>query len=222
MRRSPASLSSKLKRRHSAARSSADKEESIIVRHNIYLALGLIAIAFLSLPVEARRVQIVRAAAGSFQRRGAKAAVRAPLIREIDLEGLKKILQRDYKQSRPLLVNFWATYCEPCRDEFPDLVEIDKDFKGRGLEFITVSLDDSAEIKTSVPQFLRQMRAAMPAYLLNVIDPEPAIKWVDKTWGGALPATFLYDARGQVIFKHMGRVNPVELRGALEIVTGGR
>ena len=109
-------------------------------------------------------------------------------VREIDLDGLKKLIGRDAQPARPLLVNFWATYCEPCRDEFPDLVAIDRDYKARGLEFVTVSLDDAAEIKTSVPEFLRQMRARMPAYLLNVADPEPAIKWVDAAWGGGLPA----------------------------------
>ena len=42
----------------------------------------------------------------------------------------------------PLLVNFWATYCDPCRDEFPELVKIDKDYRPRAMEFITISLDD--------------------------------------------------------------------------------
>jgi thiol-disulfide isomerase/thioredoxin len=139
-------------------------------------------------------------------------------VSEIDLEGLKKLLRRDPKQPRPLLVNFWATWCEPCRDEFPDLVRIDADYKARGFEFITVSLDEPGEIGRGVPQFLREMQARMPAYLLNVDDPEPAIKEVDPTWGGALPATFLYDARGQVVYKHMGRVRAAELRAAIEKV----
>jgi thiol-disulfide isomerase/thioredoxin len=150
-------------------------------------------------------------------------AARDVSVREIDLDGLKKLIGRDggggARSSRPLLVNFWATWCDPCRDEFPDLVQIDKDYKTRGLEFVTVSLDDAADIETSVPEFLRRMRAEMPAYLLNVPDPEPAIKMLDETWGGGLPATFLFDAQGQVVFKHMGRVKPAELRAALDKLT---
>jgi len=188
------------------------------MKRKLSLALWLVAVALLSLPVTARRAQNPLAAA-SFQQRGAKAVARSPVVREIDLEGLKKLLQRGGKQSRPLLVNFWATWCEPCREEFPDLVQINKDYKTKGLEFITISLDDASDIKTGVPQFLREMRSPMPAYLLNVSDPETAIKWVDAAWGGGLPATYLYDAHGQTIFKHTGRVKPEELRAALEKVT---
>jgi thiol-disulfide isomerase/thioredoxin len=196
------------------------------MRRNLSLALGLIIIASFVLPVTARRAPMASArpaavvAASSTQKRVAKAGAQAALVRELDLEGLKKLLQRKGQGARPLLVNFWATWCDPCREEFPDLVQINKDYKTRGLEFVTVSLDDRSDIKTGVPQFLRQMRAVMPAYLLNVPDPEPAIKSVDAEWGGGLPATFLFDAEGRIVFKHMGRVNAAELRAAIEKVAG--
>ena len=139
-------------------------------------------------------------------------------MREVDVEALKKLLQRDPKQPRPLLINFWATWCEPCREEFPDLVRIDTDYRARGLEIATISLDDVTDIKGSVPQFLKEMNATMPAYLLNVLEPGDAMAVIDKAWRGALPATFLYDARGQIVFRHMGRIKPAELRAAIEKV----
>src|SRR5213593_346031 len=102
-------------------------------------------------------------------------SVRAADIREINLDGLKKILQRDPKDTRPLLINFWATWCDGCREEFPDLVKIDTDYRDKGLNFISITLDDISEIKTTVPEFLKTMKAKMPVVLLNVKDPEPAI-----------------------------------------------
>lgn len=193
------------------------------MRRKALLALGLAAAFIPTSVVAVRRASTERAATALASAQVRKAPQkRGPAVREIDAEGLKKILQRDGKAARPLLINFWATWCEPCREEFPDLVQIDKDYKARGLEFVTVSLDDPADIKTSVAQFLRQMRAPAPAYLLNVPDPEPSIKMVDATWGGALPATFLYDAQGQIIYKHFGRVKPAELREALDKVTSDK
>jgi thiol-disulfide isomerase/thioredoxin len=137
-------------------------------------------------------------------------------VREIDLDGLKKILQRDPKDTRPLLVNFWATWCDGCREEFPDLVKIDNDYRDKGLNFISVTLDDITDIKTAVPQFLKEMKAQMPVVLLNVKDPEPAIHAVDEKWDGQLPATFLYDKDGKVVYKHFGVIKPAELRSAID------
>ena len=139
-----------------------------------------------------------------------------PVVSAIDTEALKGLITQ--QRERPLLVNFWATFCDPCRDEFPDLVKIDKDYRPQSLEFVTVSLDDMSEIKNGVPKFLDSMRATMPAYLLNVSDPEPAINFIDRRWQGDLPATYLYNEKGEVVYKHIGRVNPAELRDAIEKV----
>lgn len=143
-------------------------------------------------------------------------------VREIDLEGLKKILQRDPKDPRPLLVNFWATWCDPCREEFPDLVKLDADYPAKRLNFVAVSLDDIADIRTAVPKFLKEMNATMPVVLLNVNDPEPAIHAVDEKWDGQLPATFLYDKDGKVVFKYFGRIKPEELRSAIDKQVGSK
>ena len=137
-------------------------------------------------------------------------------IRQIDLDGLRQILQRDGKDRRPLLVNFWATWCDPCREEFPDLVKLDSDYGAKKLNFVAISLDDVTDLKTTVPKFLQEMKATMPVVLLNINDPEPAIKLVDATWDGQLPATFVYDKDGKVVFKHFGRLNAPELRAALD------
>lgn len=154
----------------------------------------------------------------SAKSRTTKTVPAAP-ARAIDAEEMQALLKRDGK--RPLLVNYWATWCDPCRDEFPDLVKIDADYRAKGLDFIAITLDDLSDIKTAVPKFLGEMKAKMPVYLLNVSDPEPAINAIDGAWGGALPATFLYDKNGSVVYKRFGRVNTAELRTAIDkLMTG--
>jgi len=141
-----------------------------------------------------------------------------PAVVAVDAAGLQALLKR--ADAKPLLVNYWATWCDPCRDEFPDLVKIDADYRSRGLDLIAVTLDDLADIKTGVPKFLREMHAQMPVYLLNLSDPEPAIKMVDPKWGGALPATFLYNAKGEIVYKSLGRIKADELRAAIDKLVG--
>jgi thiol-disulfide isomerase/thioredoxin len=163
-------------------------------------------------------VLLVSLAAPAQKRKGdaAKESKPTAVVSPIDTEALKGLLSQ--QRQKPLLVNFWATFCDPCRDEFPDLVKIDKDYGSQSLEFFTVSLDDMSDINTEVPKFLDSMNAKMPAYLLNVNDPEPAINLVDRKWQGDLPATFLYNEKGEVVYKHIGRVNTAELREAIDKV----
>lgn len=178
----------------------------VLRRRSILLALSLIVLLLGS-----------AASAQSRRKGGARARVSSAhpvAVKAIDLEALKAVLNRD--SGRPLLVNFWATWCDPCREEFPDLVKIDADYRAKGLDFIIISLDDVVELKTGVPKFLRGMKAKMPSYLLNVSDPEPAIKMVDPQWSGALPGTILYNGKGEIVFKHFGRVNANDLRVAID------
>jgi thiol-disulfide isomerase/thioredoxin len=136
------------------------------------------------------------------------------VVAPLNTDELKGLLTKE--KTKPLLVNFWATWCDPCRDEFPDLVKIDSEYRPKSLDFVTVSLDEDTLIKTEVPRFLAEMKATMPAYLLTDKDPEPAINAVDPTWQGDLPATFLYNEKGEVVFKHKGRVDATQLRAAIE------
>jgi thiol-disulfide isomerase/thioredoxin len=145
-------------------------------------------------------------------------AVRSSTVRAINLDALKKLLNPASAKRRPLLVNFWATWCGPCRDEFPDLVKIDAENRNRDFQFVSISLDDISDIKTVVPQFLKEMKAKMPVYLLKGAEPEDIVKAVDPSWGGALPATFVFDGEGKIVFRHMGQINPDELRSELKKV----
>jgi thiol-disulfide isomerase/thioredoxin len=184
------------------------------------LALALLACAA-SITAQGNGARAARPRAQP--KRGApprKAPTPAPPVSLLDADGFHRLLTRGTPPNdRPLLVNFWATWCEPCRLEFPDLVKIDADYRGRGLDFVALSVDDPGEAARGVPKFLAEMHAQMRAYVLNVTDSEPVINSVDPTWGGELPATFLFDRRGQIVFQHKGRINPTELRAALDKVT---
>ncbi len=124
-----------------------------------------------------------------------------PKVTQIDIERLKKLLKPGGK---PLLINFWATWCTPCTEEFPDLVRLNTEYRDR-VDFITVSLDDLADINTYVPKFLGEMRSEIPAYLLHTSDENAAIALVSKDWTGNLPLTVLVEAGGTTAYERNGK-----------------
>ena len=144
--------------------------------------------------------------AGKSTRATPKKAARivGPKVTKIDIEGLRALLK---PTARPLMINFWATWCDPCREEFPDLVKLDKAYKGK-IDFITVSLDDLADIDRDVPKFLREMKAEMPAFLLRTADESAAIALVSKDWAGNLPLTVLFNQSGDVAYMRAGKIHP--------------
>jgi thiol-disulfide isomerase/thioredoxin len=137
--------------------------------------------------------------------------VSAPKITQIDILALKRLVR---PSGKPLLVNFWATWCDPCREEYPDLVKIDQEYRGK-IDFITISLDDVTDKDTAVPKFLTDMKAEMTSYLLVTSNEEAAMGVVSKNWTGGLPFTILYDAKGGVLYSRQGKVKIDALKAAL-------
>jgi len=142
-------------------------------------------------------------------------SVKTPKVEQIDLEKLKIALKPNGK---PLLVNFWATWCDPCREEFPDLVKLHAKYRDR-MDFATVSLDDPAEIKTSVPKFLRKMKSEMPAYLLKATDDDAVIRYVSPDWSGNLPLTIIYSSDGKQVYVKNAKFNYAKIAEVIEGLT---
>jgi thiol-disulfide isomerase/thioredoxin len=141
-----------------------------------------------------------------------------PKVTQIDALALQNLIKREGEGQKPLLVNFWATWCAPCIEEFPDLVKINNDYKGK-IDFITITLDDLEEINTGVPKFLKRMNAEMPTYLLKTNDEGEAISAVYKDWQGGLPFTIFYDGKGMMIYNRQGKIVIDTLRGELDKLT---
>jgi thiol-disulfide isomerase/thioredoxin len=121
-----------------------------------------------------------------------------PVVRAVDGPGLKRAIAS--QRGKVVLVNFWATWCQPCVEEFPDLVKLDRSYRGRGLVVLAVSVDEP-ETQAKVPSFLASQKASFPAYVRRPGDSEAFINAVDKDWSGAVPVTYLYDRSGKAAGK---------------------
>lgn len=119
----------------------------------------------------------------------------------VDETGYRKLLAGN--KGKVVLVDFWATYCVPCRAETPRLVALAAKLKARGFQLVTVSADEPEQAATAT-RFLAEMHVPGPTYIRRAKDDDKFINFVDPKWSGALPALFLYDKSGNKVKSFVG------------------
>jgi thiol-disulfide isomerase/thioredoxin len=115
---------------------------------------------------------------------------------KLDEEALHRLRQQD--RGRVLLLNFWATWCEPCREEFPALVRLYHAYHAHGLDLAAISMDEP-ESRPAIQEFLKLQGAEFGSYLHDFRDFAALVDAVNPRWGGGIPATFLYDRDGKLV-----------------------
>jgi thiol-disulfide isomerase/thioredoxin len=136
----------------------------------------------------------------------------AALLNPVDEKAYDAILQQH--SGKVVLVNFWATWCEPCREEMPLLAALENKFRERGFVLITISADEPEQERDAY-EFLKQSGVRFPAYLKNVGNSDRFITHIDKDWSGALPALFLFDRSGRKVRGFIGETDPRDLEDAI-------
>jgi thiol-disulfide isomerase/thioredoxin len=127
----------------------------------------------------------------------------------IDVPGLKELMRR--ARGRVVLLHFWASWCYPCLQELPLVDKFAHDMKPRGLELLSISLDDPARMGPRVAALLRKSAPHLTANIVQFADADELIGAIDPTWPGAIPALFAYDHRGQAHGSLIGAVTRAEL-----------
>ena len=122
---------------------------------------------------------------------------------------------RENKDSGKLrLINIWATWCGPCVAEFPDLVDINVTFRGRDFEMVTVAAE-YPKMEAKALKFLQGQHASMKNVIFGDTDKYANMEAIDPEWNGALPHTLLVNEKGEVIYRHTGMLDFLELRRVL-------
>lgn len=127
----------------------------------------------------------------------------------IDSTGITGLIKNN--SDKLLLINVWATWCGPCVNEFPSLVAINRMYRQRDFQFISISADNP-EKKEKVLKMLHTLHAANTNYLFNSDDKYKLIDAVDAKWNGALPYTILVEPGGTIVYAKQGEINPSELK----------
>jgi len=127
----------------------------------------------------------------------------------IGVSGIRGLL--DNHSDKLYLINIWASWCGPCFNEFPGLVTINRMYRMRDFQFISISADDPKK-KTFVTRVLQYVHAANTNYLFNSDNKFKLVDAVDPKWDGAIPYTILVEPGGKIVYSHQGSVDPSQLK----------
>jgi len=127
----------------------------------------------------------------------------------ITADGIKRLIQNKTEKLR--VINVWATWCGPCVAEFPDFVDINRMYRRRDFEFISISADEPAK-RDKALQFLQRSQASATNYIFNVDDKYKLIEAIDPKWQGALPYTMVVEPGGKIVFAKDGPIDAAALK----------
>jgi thiol-disulfide isomerase/thioredoxin len=119
-------------------------------------------------------------------------------------------------RGKPVVLNFWATWCVPCRAEMPLFVEAEREYTPRGVAFVGASLDDK-QSRPKIPNFVDEFKIPFPIWVgASTMDLD------DLKLGTALPATAFLDRDGRIVLRVLGQITKQELYERLDWISGNR
>ena len=135
------------------------------------------------------------------------------LLTPVDEASFQKLILAN--KGKVVLYDFWATWCEPCRAELPQLIGLRAKLKARGFELVTISADEP-EQAADAEKVLRKSGAPLPAFRKQVLNDDRFINAIDPKWSGALPALFLYDRKGRKVKSFIGETEISVIESAIQ------
>ncbi len=118
--------------------------------------------------------------------------------------GLDRVI--DSEKGKVIVVSVWATWCVPCREEMPLLIEIANRLASKGVTLVLISANDPDE-EQAARRFLDSLHVTRKSYIKKTTDDQKFINSVDQKWSGALPATFVYDRSGKRVQSFFGELS---------------
>jgi thiol-disulfide isomerase/thioredoxin len=139
-------------------------------------------------------------------------------VRSVDAPAILNEIKRP--GAKVVLVNVWASWCDPCRAEMPGLLKFFREHNGEGLRLVLVSVDDDTE-RDKVTGFLASQGVNFTTWMKHG-DDMTFINALDSKWSGALPASFMFDGRGRFQQSWYGEVDHDILKAAWDRLVSRR
>lgn len=146
------------------------------------------------------------------------ALAKEPELIPVDAAGLLAAVRAPGAQAT--IVNVWASFCVPCRHEFPALLKVWREHQARGVRLVLVTTDLREDLPAA-REYLARQGVDFPSYVKNQSDME-FINGIHEPWSGSIPATLVYDARGRLVTFIEGEASEQEFRDAVRQALGGK
>ena len=140
-----------------------------------------------------------------------------PEVKAVDTSQLAEIVAAT--TGKVTVLNVWATWCGPCVHEMPDLVSFYNESDRKKVAFVSLSIDDVAEISGAIPEFQREHKVPFPIYVLNERNDEGLTKALRGEFEGVIPVTYFYDREGNLSETVLGAVTLAEVREKVAALT---
>jgi peroxiredoxin len=148
-----------------------------------------------------------------------KLAAEPVSVSAADVEALKALRKNESGKFR--LVTFWATWCAPCIAEFNEFVAMNRMYRHRDFEVVTVSLNRPEE-QGQVLEFLKKQQASNKNYIFASADREALINAFNPEWQGEVPYTALINPEGKIIYSEAGSIDPLAAKRAIQTALNER
>jgi peroxiredoxin len=133
-------------------------------------------------------------------------------LEPIDERGVARLVKNDTEKW--LLVNLWATWCGPCTAELAELVTMNRMYRHRKFQLVTLSMDELSE-KDAALKVLREKHVSSANYIVDIADRDKFGDILDKDWPGPLPHTILIAPGGKIVYRKNGPFDALEVKRAI-------
>jgi thiol-disulfide isomerase/thioredoxin len=122
---------------------------------------------------------------------------------------------KEANKGKVILFNYWASWCKPCTEEFPDIMKIYNEYKDKDFKLVFVSLDFGDDLATQTKKILKKMNVDFTTYYNGFNKDEDLINYMDKNWEGSIPGTFIFDKNGKLKKTLIGKTDYKEFKEAV-------
>jgi peroxiredoxin len=136
----------------------------------------------------------------------------AVTLEAIDDAEVAKLIKNEARKLT--VVNLWATWCGPCVAELPELVTMNRMYRGRPFRMVTISLDDTAK-RDEALKVLTENHVALSNFILKSSSRDAFAEALDKEWPGPIPYTLIVAPGGKILYRKVGAIDPLEVKRAI-------